>query len=125
VLLLAGIGGMVWYFASQSRHGEDEVPHRNPLLNYRPTPSQKATLKYFYVAVALLLAQVGSPAGEWLSVQQKLHGDAWFWFGHQDYEYVDLGRFWQLYLLAGLFIWLALMARGLCAPLRKPSFLSA
>jgi nitric oxide reductase subunit B len=61
VLLLAGIGAMIWYFASLPRHGEDETeaPHHDPLLGYRPTPSQKATLKYFYVAAALLLLQIG------------------------------------------------------------------
>jgi len=35
-------------------------------------------------------------------------------------DYVDLGRFWQLFLLAGLFIWLALMTRGLWPALRRP-----
>jgi len=34
-----------------------------------------------------------------------------FWFGHQGFEYVDLGRFWQAFLLVGLFLWLGLMVR--------------
>jgi nitric oxide reductase subunit B len=203
VLLLAGVGAMVWYFAAQPR-GEDEteeVPHHDPLLGYDPTPSQRATLKYFFVVGALLVVQIGlgvitahygvegsgfygipldkflpyavtrtwhlqlgifwiatawlatglyvAPAvggrepagqrflvnvlftcliiivagsliGEWLSAMQKLGGDAWFWFGHQGYEYVDLGRFWQLFLLAGLFIWLFLMSRALWPALLRP-----
>jgi nitric oxide reductase subunit B len=53
---------------------------------------------------ALPLIVVGSLAGEWLSLKQPLGDDAWFWFGHQGYEYVDLSRFWQLFLLAGLFV---------------------
>src|SRR5262249_47080626 len=69
---------------------------------------------------ALILVVGGSLAGEWLSVKQKLTGDVWFWFGHQGYEYVDLGRFWQLLLLVGLFLWLGLMARGLWPALRRP-----
>lgn len=47
-------------------------------------------------------------------------GDAWFWFGHQGYEYVDLGRFWQIFLLIGLFLWLFLMCRALWPAFKKP-----
>ena len=64
---------------------------------------------------------VGSLAGEWMGVQQKLGNVANFWFGHQGYEYVDLGRFWQIFLFVGLFIWLGLMARALWPALRRPS----
>jgi nitric oxide reductase subunit B len=70
--------------------------------------------------VALLVVVAGSLAGEWLSVHQHLGGDAWFWFGHQGYEYVDLGRFWQLLLLVGLFLWLGLMVRGLWPAIIRP-----
>ena len=41
--------------------------------------------------VALVAVVVGSLAGEWLGIQQKL-GNLWFWLGSQGYEYVDLGR---------------------------------
>ncbi len=44
-----------------------------------------------------------------------------FWLGHQGYEYVDLGRFWQIFLFAGLFIWLFLMGRALLPALRQRS----
>jgi len=67
---------------------------------------------------ALLLVVVGSLAGEWLSIQQKLSLNAGFWFGHQGYEYVDLGRAWQIALFAGLVLWLGLMLRGLWPALR-------
>jgi nitric oxide reductase subunit B len=43
-----------------------------------------------------------------------------FWLGHQGYEYVDLGRFWQIFLFVGLFVWLALMGRALWPALRRP-----
>jgi nitric oxide reductase subunit B len=42
-----------------------------------------------------------------------------FWFGHQGYEYVDLGRFWQIYLFVGLLLWVALVLRGLWPALRE------
>jgi nitric oxide reductase subunit B len=40
--------------------------------------------------------------------------------GHQGLEYVDLGRFWQLFLFVGLFVWLFLMARALWPVLKRP-----
>jgi nitric oxide reductase subunit B len=44
-----------------------------------------------------------------------------FWFGHQGYEYVDLGRFWQLFLFIGLIIWLLLMGRAIWPALKQKS----
>ena len=70
---------------------------------------------------ALLVIVVGSLAGEWMGVMQKLGLVQNFWFGHQGYEYVDLGRFWQLFLFTGFIIWLFLMFRALWPALVKPS----
>jgi len=69
---------------------------------------------------ALLVIVVGSMAGQWFAVQQRLGNEFNFWFGHQGYEYVDLGRFWQIFLFAGLFIWLGLMGRALWPAFRNP-----
>ncbi len=44
-----------------------------------------------------------------------------FWFGHQGYEYVDLGRFWQIFLFVGLIIWLLLMGRAIYPALKQKS----
>jgi nitric oxide reductase subunit B len=200
ILLLAGVGGMVWYFASQPRTVEQELlPESDPLLGLRPTPSQRATVKFFFVVaalwvvqvalgaitahygvegsgfygipldrwlpysvtrtwhlqlglfwiatswlatglyvapavsgaepkgqrlgvnllfVALVLVVVGSLAGEWMSIEHKL-GNLWFWFGTQGYEYVDLGRFWQILLFIGLVFWLWLMWRAIKPALAK------
>ena len=72
--------------------------------------------------VALLVVVLGSFAGEWLAIQQKLAaGDQNFWFGHMGYEFVDLGRFWAILLFAGLMIWLTLVGRALWPALRTPS----
>lgn len=60
---------------------------------------------------ALLVVVLGSMAGQWMSVMHKLPGTLWFWVGHQGYEYVDLGRLWQVALLVGLLLWLFLVAR--------------
>jgi nitric oxide reductase subunit B len=198
VCLLAGIGALVWWYSSQERSLEHvSFPKQDPFLGFKPTPSQKATIKYFYVVMALWAVQIlmgvitahygvegqgfygfpldkylpyaitrtwhlqlaifwiatswlatglyvgpavsghepkfqrfgvnvlfvalvlvvgGSLAGEWMGIQQKL-GNAWFWFGSQGYEYVDLGRLWQILLFVGLVLWLVLMVRSL-----KPAF---
>ena len=68
---------------------------------------------------ALLLVVVGSLSGEWLSIQNKMTDVVSFYFGHQGYEYVDLGRVWQIALMAGLLLWLLLMIRVLLPALRK------
>ena len=62
---------------------------------------------------ALLVVVAGSLAGEYLAIHQKLRLEWSFWLGHQGYEYVDLGRVWQIALFAGLAIWLGLMLRAL------------
>lgn len=205
VLLLAGVGGLVWYYAAE-RHraaGEAEhpLPQQDPLLNaLKPTPSMKATLKYFWVVALLIIVQIGlgvltahygvegtglygipiarwipyvvtrtwhtqfgiywiatawlatglfiAPAvsgyepplqklgvnflficlliivtgasvGQLLAVQQRMGLVTNFWFGHQGLEYVDLGRFWQIFLFIGLFVWLFLMTRALWPALKK------
>jgi nitric oxide reductase subunit B len=68
---------------------------------------------------ALLLVVAGSLTGEWLSVKNYFTGDLWFYFGHQGYEYVDLGRVWQAALFAGLLIWLFLVGRPIFSAIQK------
>jgi nitric oxide reductase subunit B len=48
-------------------------------------------------------------------------GNSWFWLGAQGYEYLDLGRLWQILLFIGLVFWLALMWRALRPALQKQS----
>ena len=69
--------------------------------------------------VALLVVVAGSLAGEYLAIHQRLGLDASFWLGHQGYEYVELGRAWQIALFSGLVIWLGLMLRGLWPALAR------
>jgi nitric oxide reductase subunit B len=70
---------------------------------------------------ALLIVVLGSMAGEWMGVMQKLGLVQNFYFGHQGYEYIDLGRFWQILLFGGLLIWLFLMIRALLPALKVKS----
>ena len=202
IILLAGIGLMVWYYARRRELAVDSIPESFPLKNETQTPSQKATVKYFWVVSALLLVQVvmgvitahyavegqafygiplsnwlpysisrtwhlqiaifwiatswlatglyyapaisgvepkfqrlgvnflfialliivvGSLLGQWMGVMQKLGLIQNFWFGHQGYEYVDLGRFWQIFLFVGLIIWLLLMGRAIWPAIKQKS----
>lgn len=59
-----------------------------------------------FAAFALVI--VGSLMGEWLGIAQWL-ASWWFWFGDQGWEYLELGRFWQYLLVAGLFGWFAML----------------
>ncbi|MFN7980875.1 MAG: cbb3-type cytochrome c oxidase subunit I [Vicinamibacterales bacterium] len=69
--------------------------------------------------VALLIVVAGSMVGQWLSIKQMLPDSLWFWFGHSGYEYIDLGRAWQIALLIGLLLWLGLMTRGIVPALKQ------
>ena len=201
IMLLAGISGMAWWYASRrDEEAAPIIPHTDPLATWAATPSQRATIKYFWVVSALILAQmllgvitahygvegdgfygiplsrwlpysvsrtwhvqlglfwiatawlaaglfigplvseyepkgqrlgvnilfgalllvvVGSLAGEWLSIHNKLSDAVAFYWGHQGYEYVDLGRAWQIALFGGLLLWLFLMLRVLRPALKK------
>jgi nitric oxide reductase subunit B len=68
---------------------------------------------------ALAVVVFGSLGGQWLGINDRL-GRLWFWLGHQGSEYLDLGRFWQLLLAAGLAGWLVLMYRALRPAIRDP-----
>jgi nitric oxide reductase subunit B len=201
ILLLAGIGGMAWFHASQERRYSIEgFPTSDPLLSSSVTPSQKAVIKYFWIVSGLLLLQIlagvitahygvegnafygiplakifpytitrtwhiqlgifwiatawlaaglyigpavsgtepkgqrlgvnilfiallivvlGSMLGEWLSVMNKMPDSDWFLFGHSGYEYIDLGRFFQIALFTGLVLWLFLMIRAIKPAIKK------
>jgi nitric oxide reductase subunit B len=206
-LLLGGVGALVWFYAAQfdvwrdDMVPEDGTATENLLANVEPTPSMKATAKYFWTVIALIATQVGlgiitahyavegqdlygfpisdylpyavtrtwhtqiavlwiatawlaaglyfaplisgheprfqrfgvnflytclliivvgSMAGEWLGINQFFSNFTMnFWFGHQGYEYVDLGRFWQIFLFVGLLVWLTMMVRALLPALRQ------
>jgi len=67
--------------------------------------------------VALVLVVVGSLLGEFAGVHQWM-GRLWSWFGDQGWEYLDLGRAWQMMLAAGLVLWVVLLYRAIAPRLR-------
>ncbi len=201
VLLLAGIGGIVWWNAFRAPEEPRVVPPASdPFTGITLTPSMRATGKYLGAVIALFVVQValgaltahytvegqalfglplakwlpysltrtwhvqtgvfwiataflaaglfvapivggreprlqrlgvnvlfgallvvvaGSLAGEWLAIHQSLPLGLSFWLGHQGYEYVDLGRAWQIALFTGLVLWLVLMLRALAPALKR------
>ena len=66
---------------------------------------------------ALIVVVAGSLFGEIFGLNQLL-GKLWFWFGHQGWEYLELGRAWQVLLALGLAFWMILLFRAL-APARN------
>ena len=78
-------------------------------------------LGVIFLWTCLLLIVVGSFAGQWLAVMQKLGLEHNFWWGHQGWEYADMGRFWQWFLFVGLLLWLTLVGRALWPVLRGPA----
>ncbi len=73
----------------------------------------------------LLVIVVGAFTGQWLAVMQKLGLANNFWFGHQGWEYVDMGRFWQWFLFIGLLLWLVLCGRALWPALTRRDEMSS
>jgi nitric oxide reductase subunit B len=60
---------------------------------------------------ALVVVVVGSLLGQWAGIKNLL-GDLWFWIGNQGWEYLEIGRFWQVLLAAGLLFWFWLIFRA-------------
>ena len=75
--------------------------------------------------VCLVVIVVGAFAGQWFAVMQKLGLANNFWFGHQGWEYTDIGRFWQWFLFIGLLLWLTLVGRALWPALRRKDEMSS
>ncbi|MES2825938.1 MAG: nitric-oxide reductase large subunit [Pseudomonadota bacterium] len=69
---------------------------------------------------ALIAVVVGSFTGNFLAIAHILPANLNFWLGHQGYEYVDLGRIWQIGKFIGIVLWLVLMLRGIVPALYKP-----
>jgi nitric oxide reductase large subunit len=102
VLLLAGVGGMVWYFASQKTEPVHAgVPSRDPLLGLEPTTSQRATVKYFFVVAALLVVQIGLGA---IAAHYGVEGSSFYGFPLDQWLPYSVTRTWHTQL--GIF-WIA------------------
>ena len=68
--------------------------------------------------VAVVIVVVGALSGTWMSIMGMFGGNG-FYLGHQGYEYIELGRIWQLLLIAGMIIWLVLVFRAIIPAIKK------
>ena len=58
VLLLGGIAAMLWVHGSAAHDPATKPLEADPFLNVKPTPSMKATRKYFFAVIGLMLLQI-------------------------------------------------------------------
>jgi nitric oxide reductase subunit B len=75
ILLIAGVAGMLWFHAAHPTEEVARVPEHDPLHGSTQTPSMRATKKYFYVVIGLLLVQVGMGA---ISAHFAVEGHSFF-----------------------------------------------
>jgi nitric oxide reductase subunit B len=83
-------------------------------------PRGQRTLALALLA-ALVVVVVGSLAGEAASYKGWIQGAARPIVGAQGWEYLDLGRLWQILLIGGLVLWCVIMWRGLRLKLQVES----
>jgi nitric oxide reductase subunit B len=79
-----------------------------PIIGGVEPKKQNALVKA--LLAALLFVAGGSLLGEIAGIKGFL-GDWWFWLGHQGWEFLELGRIWQILLFAGLISWLLIVYR--------------
>jgi len=79
-----------------------------PMIGGREPRGQK--LLAFGLLGALVIVVAGSLLGEFAGIQGLIRNS---WFGHQGFEYLDLGRFWQVLLSVGMVLWVVILYRGM------------
>ena len=94
-----------------------------PAISGHEPKFQRAGVNFLFACLIIIV--VGAFAGQWFAVMQKMGLEHNFWFGHQGWEYVDIGRFWQAFLFVGLLVWLALVGRALWPALKRKDEMSS
>ncbi|MDX3774189.1 nitric-oxide reductase large subunit [Chromatiaceae bacterium AAb-1] len=90
-----------------------------PIINGGKDPKyQKLGVDVLFWALIVLV--VGSFAGNYFAIMQIMPHQYSFWFGHQGYEYIDIGRFWQIIKWVGVLFWLVLMLRAVVPAFKAP-----
>ncbi len=88
-----------------------------PMISGREMKYQVFGINFLFIA--LLIIVLGSMLGEWMGIHQLLDLTTNFFFGHQGYEYMDLGRFWQIFLGIGLVLWVVMVSRHILYAIRQ------
>ena len=111
VLLLAGIGALVWVRARAHEGAPPEPPATNPFAAMKITPSMRAALNYFWVVAALIVVQVvlGAVTAHYGVEGEMFYGiplAEWIPYAVTRTWHTQLGIFWiaTAWLATGLFI---------------------
>ena len=59
ILMIGAIAAMVMFHSTAKEEADPVPPKDDPLFHLKPTASMRATKKYFFVVIGLILAQVG------------------------------------------------------------------
>ena len=110
VVLLAGIGALVWYQAFRGEAESCAVPPKaDPIAALTATPSMKATLKYVVVVTLLFILQILSGA---VTAHYSVEGDGFFGLPLDKILPYALSRTWHVQL-AMFWIATSFLALGL------------
>lgn len=74
--------------------------------------------------VICVIVGFGGVVGIYLGQTGILTGAAAYWFGSQGWEFMELGRFFQMLLLAGFTLWIFIIYRGVKPWITKKTFWS-
>ena len=86
-----------------------------PLITHKKPKKQGLLTVILFVAVVFVV--LGSLLNEWLSQKGWVPENSIF---SQQWEYLDLPRFFQILLTAGMFIWIVIVWRTLSSRLKTP-----
>jgi len=87
------------------------------ILSRREPKGQIALINFLFIALAVLV--FGSLIGEYVGVKDLLK-KIWFWIGNQGWEYLEIGRGWQILMAVGLILWAFLLYRSVRPSGKEP-----
>ena len=77
LLMIAAIAAMIFFHSTSKEEGDPTPPKADPLFDLKPTPSMRATKKYFFVVIGLILAQVAMGV---ITAHYTVEGSSFFGF---------------------------------------------
>ncbi len=77
IFMIAAIVAMIFLRSTSKEESDPKPLESDPLFDLKPTPSMKATRKYFYVVIGLILAQVGMGV---ITAHYSVEGQSFFGF---------------------------------------------